>query len=348
MSRLSLRRLTSVVSAAFLGLMLLGTGVATAGQPGWTSSLKYIPGDAQVAPGGLVGYTVTVTNKATSKSIITGVNLDTDLTATAPNAGIPKYVSAVSYQGQPSSGGSCTAANTTQLMCEFGTLQVGGSATVTVAYQAPAAGAGYGCDPASSTHWCFNFRAFGNGNTDADGGTSHGDYLLIGTDVFLNGSSNFAGGFFTSRSAGLETNPTLGRSNQQATSVTLPGTITNTGFTVEDGSGAALDCKTPSGAHVFGECSAVDVAEGNLFTTGLIKITIMIYGAAVPGGVALDDIYVIHTKDDGTTENLATCTFTGTSTTPNNAPCFKVTKVGGNYKIEIWTPQNGGYRGGYT
>jgi hypothetical protein len=328
--------------------MLIGTGVVSAAQPGWTYGLKYIPGDHQVAPDKLIAYTVTVKNKDTSRSIITGVNLDTDLTDAAPNAGVPKYVSAVSYQGQPSSGGSCSAANTTRLMCQFGTLQVGGSATVTVAFQAPSAGAGYGCDPASSTHWCFNFRAFGNGNTSSDGGTSHGDYLLIPTDVFINGSSNFAGGFFTSRSDGLETNPTLGRSNQQATAVTLPGTITNTGFTVEDGSGAALDCKTPSGKHVFGECSAVDVAEGTLFETGLIKITIMVYGGAVPGGVAVSDIIVIHTKDDGTTETLATCTFTDPSTTPNNAPCAKVTKVGGNYKIEIWTPQNGGYRGGFN
>lgn len=334
MSRSQLRRLTSVVTAAFLGLMLLGTGVVSANPPGWTGDVKYIPGDATVAPGAIVAYKVSITNSG--KSQISALNMDTDTGL------VPKYVGPITYDHQTGSG-SCSAANAGPLLCNFGNLVAGGIVHVTVAFQTPTTGTG--CTPASATKYCFNFRAFGNGNTPSDGGTSHGDYLPIPTLVNLNGSSDFAGGFQLGNGL-LQNNQTLGRNNPQATGATPPSGFANDALTVQDGSGAALACTTPSTGTPFGQCSKVNVGEGANYDPALIKITILIYGGAVPGGVSAADIHVIHTRDDGTNETLATCTFTNsTDTVPNNAPCAKVTKVGSNYKIEIWTPQNGGYRG---
>ncbi len=341
MSRSLLRRLTTVVTAAFVALLLLGTGVVSANPPGWTQDVKYVPGDATVAPGADVEYKVTITNGG--KSIITNLKLAID-PADAAMVGAPTYVDPnIVYTGQTGAG-SCSAKNVTPFMCSLGSLQPHATVTVKVAFTTPTTPTGC-AGPDANTSYCFDFQALGNGSTTSDGGTSHGDALPIPTKVLLNGNSNFAGGFQTGNGS-LGNNPTLSRSNPRSTQVTPPTGFANDALTVQDGTGTALACKAPTSGTVLGECSKINVGEGANYDPALIKITIMIYGSAVPGGVQASDITVVHTTDGGVNEPLASCTFdTSTSTVPNNAPCAKVTKVGSNFKIEIWTPQNGGYRG---
>ena len=71
----------------------------------------------------------------------------------------------------------------------------------------------------------------------------------------------------------------------------------------------------------------------------------MVWGGAVPGGVAAGDIFLLHTRDNGTT--YAITTVCDSVTAPTNAECIKVTKVGNNFKIVAWLFSNGNLRGGY-
>ena len=337
------RRLATVATTALLGTMLLGVGTASASTPGWkTSDVTYIPTDHVVAPGANAGYVVTLRN--TGKSTITALSLTTDIPATAPNGGAPTYVGLVTYTGQTGSG-FCSLANSGPLTCSFGSLVAGATVSVTVGFLTPTTGAG--CTPASSSAYCFNFKAFGNGSTTSDGGTSHGDALILPTRVTLNANANFAGGFDLDGSPVANTG-TLGRSNVQNTAVDPPTTSTPIAVTVEDGPGAVSACQAvPIGVPVIGECSKVNVNYSDPYPA--FKVVITIDGSGVPGGVSTSDFYLVQTSDDGLTtstvgENGVRCTFTGTSQTPTNAPCITVTKIGNNYQVIAWLLHNGGLR----
>lgn len=344
-----LRRLATVVSTALLGVMLLGTGVASANPPGWGDSfVTTIPTDGVVAPNNNIGYVVTLSNHG--KSNITNLQLKTNLPASAPNSGNPTYVGPVTFTGQAASGG-CSLKNV-PLLCNFGSLISGASVSVTVAYKAPATATANCHTPFASDFVfntdCFYFQAFGNGSTTSDGGTSHGDALLRLGHVTLNSSSNFDGGFDIN-GAPAGDNTTLGRGNPQSTSVTPPATQDPIVVTVEDGTGTASYCTTGA-ARIFGECSRINVNNGN--PSSPFRAVITIYGGSVPGGISASDIYVIHTNAlTGVTTNIGQngvrCTFTGTNPVPTNAECIVVTKVGNNFQIVIWLLSNGGLHNAY-
>jgi hypothetical protein len=361
-TRYRTRRLATVVSSALIGLLLLGTGIASANPPGWkTSHVDPIPADGVVAPSTAtvfnnVGYVVTIINNG--KSNITALTLTTDLPTSAPNNGSPTYVGPVTYLGQNAIG-HCSAANDGLLACSFGSLNSLASVSVTVAYRTPTTATANCTDPfvagfVPSTD-CFHFEAFGNGSTTSDGGTSHGDALSLWAHATVSSSANFGGGFDINGAPAAD-NTNLGHGNVQSTAVTPPAGANNIAVTVEDGTGTLVSsaCKNPNNVPQFGECSKINVNAGHDYSQDPspkpFKVVITIYGGAVPGGTSVSDIYVLQTSDpkpDGTTTSIAIgqndvrCS---SATNPTNAevPCIVVTKVGSNYQIVLWLFHNGG------
>jgi hypothetical protein len=253
---------------------------------------------------------------------------------------------------------SAAQKNTGPLVCNFGSLNSLATVSVTVAYKAPAT-ATANCSAPFSANFvystdCFHFKVFGNGSTLSDGGTSHGDSLFLLAHVTLNSTADFDGGFDLNGAPAADIT-SLGRGNVQSTSVTPPTGANNIAVTVEDGTGTALACKNPSSLPQFGECSKINVNGGHDYsqdqTQTPFKVVITIYGGAVPGGVSVSDIYVVHTNEvDGSTTTIGTgglrCS-SATSPTLSEIPCIVVTKVGNNFQIVLWLLQNGGVHATY-
>jgi hypothetical protein len=311
-SSFRLRRLTAVVTAASLALLLLGTGTALASPPNWSMTVVKLP--PTVAAGANAGYVVTVKNSGPSN--IASLFLVSDATSA------PSYVSTPTQ-------GSCVSSPL--LNCNFGALTAGNSVTVTVAY-------GVG-----SSNFTVTFQANTSGATFSDTrGTSHGDTLSNQVTTAVSNSQNFGGGFVVG-STTVQDNQSVGRRNLQATLVNSPEALVP--VTVEDGITTGIACNGCTG-HLIGEWSRLNVNNGQPYGTPF-KIVITIDGSAVPGGVSASDIYVEHTLDDGTTTVKidTTCTFSGNDPVPTNPECLNVTKVGSNFQIVLWVFRNGGYRG---
>ena len=82
-----------------------------------------------------------------------------------------------------------------------------------------------------------------------------------------------------------------------------------------------------------------------LSVTDPIKVTLLIWGGSVPGGVGVDDIYLVHANGSG---GASIVTADCDASPPTNADCIEsVTKIGNNFKVVAWLAHNGGLRGGY-
>lgn len=332
MIRKRLGRIATVLTTAMLVTMLLGVGTASAANPNWAVSFDRLPN--VVSPGSDAGWFVTVTNNGPS------VINDLNISITSEEAGaLPSYFVGMDL----SSGGteSCSTA-TGALVCNVGTLVDDGWVTFTVAFDVPSTDTG-----------TFDLNiglVAGTGDTGSDGpGKSRGDKVIFTNSTPISQSSNFDGGF-TVDDFTYQTNQNVGRRNLQATTIENVGE--SIGVTIEDGITTGVDCSTtvqPACANLFGEWSALNVDDGELFGTPF-KVTLLISGSSVPGGTSLGDIVLVHVLDNGSIDVIGDSddeTCDSTTGTPTNAECITVTKVGSNYKIVAWLFQNGGLRGGY-
>jgi hypothetical protein len=337
--RKRLGRFLTVSTSAVLALMLLGVGSVSAALPDW--DIIIVPTPDKVGPGHDAGFVVTVLNEGPSQ--INALSVTTKALDT-PNAA-PTYLSTLVYSDP---GGSTACSIAVPQTCQIGTLVAGQSVTFTVAYAVPLNATG-------------NFELnvaikAGTGDTDSDGPkkSSRGD-AYDETESATIGGGNFDGGFVVGADVYL-TNPSIGNRNIQSTQ--LESAPQNVPVTIEDGPAIAVVCDVTQDPEVvdpcdglFAEWSDLNVNNGNggaPFGTAF-KVTLVIRGSAVPGGTSEEDVQVVHVLDNGSVvvigdEEDETCT--PSTGTPTNPECLTVTKVGSNWKIEVWLFQNGFVRGG--
>lgn len=304
------RLFTAITTAAVLGTAVAALP-ASAAQPGWRfEDLAYLP--AAVGDGQLAGYSFTIANRG--KSNISQLYLTDTVNAA------PQYFTA-------DRSGCVTSPN---LFCSFGALNPGQTIKVTIAYRV------------GTTDFSNQFRLDSTGDP-AGGNNSHGDTLTMNVTTTVSTSQDFDGGFALD-DATYQTGGTLGRRNKQATIVETTDNLIP--VTVEDGISnyACLNTDTDCAASFIGEWSVLTVNGGA--TGAPIKVTIMIWGGSVPGGVTEDEIFLLHADGlGGATPITATC---DSATAPTNADCLvSVTKVGNNFRIVAWLAKNGGLRGIY-
>jgi hypothetical protein len=314
--RLRAGRVATLLTAALTASMLIGVGAASAAPPRWAMTVATLP--ATVSPGADAGYRVTITNSGPSN--IASLFLVSDQSVA------PSYVSAPSQ-------GTCNS--TGLLSCAFGALGAGQSVVVTVAYKTPGSGNAFGV----------TFQANTTGATFSDTkGRSHGDTLFADpkvTSTTLSTSPDFAGGFAVGATSYANVQE-VERRNPQATSITAFQSLIP--VTIQDGITSGVPCTVAACSGAFGQWSNLSVAEGAAFSTPF-KVTLLVWGGAVPGGTSANEIFVLHTTDAGATSVIDQPCSPATGT-PANAECLTATKVGSNYRIEVWLFQNGSIRGG--
>jgi uncharacterized protein DUF11 len=304
-----IKPIVSLVGALALAIssVLALAGAATANTPRWSMTVTNLP--PEVGMGSPMAYRVTISNAGPS-------NISQLFLVTKTHAS-PAYVA--------TSQGSCAAPGSGPLKCTFGALKSKKSVTVTVAYTEPFTDTDDPGDPV--------FQANSNGLTFSDGGTSHGDTLTDPNEkgTVISTDADFTGEYALSDLA-ISTNDALSDTNRQSTSVKPPAT--NIVVTAEDGPSVSFNCKKIC-SKAFGEWSAVNVADGQTFST-FFPVTLLMRASDAPSN--LSQIKLAHVLDNGTTVQLNQCT----STLQN---CIVVTPVGTNVKITAYLDQNGGIRG---
>jgi hypothetical protein len=326
--RKRLGRIATVLTAALMLLtMAFAAGPVAAANPTWAVSFVNLP--ATVGPNNDAGWAVTVLNKGPSNINDLHISLTSSVTGE-----LPAYLSELTL----SSGGaySCSTATGAEV-CSVGTLMALGTVTFTVAFHVP-------------TGWTGSFNVnvglvSGTGDTDKDGpGQSRGDKKTFTWGPAVSQSTNFDGGFVIDDQS-YATTGALGRGNKQTSQVDVTDSLLT--VNVADGNLVTTPtCDVAKCAGAFGEWTFIDVP-GNI---NLIKVTLNIWGGAVPGGVSTDGIYLIHVLDDGTIQIIgddANERCTPATGTPTNPECVTVTKIGSNYRIVGWLLQNGSIRGGF-
>lgn len=330
------RRFMTVLLGATLAAALAGPALVVAKNPTWDITFVQIP--HTVAPGNDAGWEVTIWNNGTST-----IN---DLTATFTALDTPTALPTYSSDLQYSSGGpgSCDTASGL-FVCSIGTLVAGAYVSIVVAYAVPADQTG-----------TFDLNvaiAAGTGNTGSDGpGKSRGDAFDKTSSTAVSHDPNFDGGFVPEGGDTYQTNPDITNRNIQSTA--LSGSAELIGVTIEDGITRDPDCNSttpdPACANLFGEWSAVHVGDGSPYATAF-KVTLVVRGSAVPGGLSPEDIVVVHVLDDGSVDVIGDDSSERclSATTAPAAPpdCIYVEKVGSNWQIVVWMFQNGTLRGGW-
>lgn len=335
-----------LLSVGLLAALAIGVGPASAANPTWAVSFDPTPNS--VAPGKDAGWHVTVTNHGPSN-----IN-DLRVTITSPDAaapGLPSYFSGILL----ASGSEAVCSTSTgALVCPVGTLADDQSVTFTVAF-APSS------SQLNDVRVVIGLRA-GTGDTGSDGpGKSRGDKQDFPFSTPVSTSTNYDGGFvIDTADFAFSTNQDLGRRNVQATALQSPDS--SIGVAIEDGPNLVVTCDgtadpatvNPACNRLFGEWSKLNVDDGATYEEPYapFKVTLKLLGSAVPGGVGIEDIVVVHVLDDGTVDVIGDAVdgsevCDSTTATPTNADCITVTKVGGNYNIVAWLLQNGNIRGGF-
>jgi Domain of unknown function DUF11 len=301
---------TALTTAALLGAMV-GAAPASARTPGWQFlDVQQLP--ATVADGGVAGFSFRIFNNG--KSNISALYL-TDTTS-API----EYIA--------TSRGTAVCQTVPTLRCSFGALNSKASINVTIAYRV------------GTTNFTNTFKLDSTGDP-AGGNNSHGDSLPLTLTTAVNSDEDYDGGFTIDTSA-LQTGGTLGNGNKQTTGLVPPSSLIPA--TIEDGITTGIACGIAACANQVGEWSRVNVNNGSTFGNAF-KVTLMVWGGSVPGGTSAADLFLLHTRDNGTTYVIDTdC---NSATAPTNAECITVTKIGSNFRIVAWLFTNGGLRGGY-
>ena len=329
---LRFRRLISLTAVATLAAGTLGIGTVSAANPNWDIDIVAVP--PTVGAGHDAGFVVTVTNDGPSQ--INALSVTTTALDT-PDAA-PTYISMLVY----STGAVAPCAIGSPQTCQIGTLEAGVSVTFTVAYAVPGGARG-------NFELEVAIRA-GTGDTSADGpkGKSRGDAYME-TESAEIGSGDFDGGFVVGQDS-YQTNPSITNRNIQSTA--LSDTEELIGVMIEDGITSIAQCNATTGgpacANLFGEWSSVNVDNGTAFDEPF-KVTLVVRGSSVPGGVSAEDIVVVHVHDgtievigDSAGERCATA-----NSEPTTPPgCVYAERVGPNWQIVVWLFDNGSLRGG--
>jgi hypothetical protein len=302
---------TAITAAALLGAMAIAAP-ASAATPGWEfQTVQQLPDTVGV--GQVAGFKFRIYNGG--KSNISALFL----TDTA--IGSPEF-------NWNSRGTACETVP--EFKCAFGALNSKAFIDVIVAYRV------------GSTNFTNKFQLDSTGDP-AGGNNSHGDSKF--TDLLttiVSSDANFAGSFTLDTST-LANVGTLNSGNPQSTSIDPPETLIP--VTIEDGITTGIACTHVKCAHAFGQWSKLNVDDNhNYGPTTAFKVTLMLLGSAVPGGVTASEIEVLHTTNAGSTY-LINATCTPTTGTPTNAECKTVTKIGSNFRIVVWLFQNGAIRG---
>ncbi len=313
MIRTRIRRLSSLLTVALLGLAVVGVTPASAATPGWENSTA-VPILAEVGPGKDAGFHITIVNDGPG-------NIST-LYMTADLADAPTYTS------DP----RCDI--TAKLWCSFGALNVGEQIELDIAYLVGSTG-----------DFSVTFLLKANGETTSDKGkNSRGDDFELPASVTVTtGGGDFDAGFNVGSDT-YSTNQSVGRKNLQAT--TLEGAPELVPVTIEDGvTTYACEDGVDQCSRLIGEWSVLDVGDGS---DGPFMVTVLIWGSAVTGNPDPSTLYLVHTDDFGdTTVITAPCTFDGEGNLTSTTDCLvSVTKVGKNYQIVAWLMHNGAVRGG--
>jgi hypothetical protein len=326
-----MRRLVGVTSAAMLTLAALGAVPASAATPNWNVTFKSLP--AAVKAGNDAGWEVTVWNDGASQ-----INA-LQATIRVEGDGQPLWWSSMpkSVDGEPTGDNAACSPTSSSLVCQLGTMVDDASATITVAFNAPAS--------AGDKITIFVDLLAGTGDTTSDGpGKSRGDDDTFDWTTNIVVNSNYDGGFVVGNDEDDDTYATTGdlrRQNKQNSTVVVDDE--HLPVTVEDGPTVTGQCGTVDCGEVIGEWTKIDVPNHS----GMIHVTMFVYGGAVPGGVSADEIYVIHDPDEGATYTLNqvddACPTSGTPT----EECVKVTKTGNNWKIDVSLEDTGTLRGGF-
>lgn len=339
MTRPRIRRLVSILTVAALGGALMAAAPVSAATPNWDIDIDPIP--SQVGAGHDAGFEVTISNDGPSQIVdlsVTTTALDT------PNAE-PTYISDLAYFLSGTQFATTTCAPAVPQTCQLGTLEAGVSVVFTIAYAVPDGERG-------SFELKVAIRA-GTGDTSADqpkgkGGQSRGD-AHDETGSAIIGSGDFDGGFVVGQDS-YQTNPSITNRNIQSTA--LSDTDELIGVMIEDGISSIAQCNATTGgpacANLFGEWSSVNVDNGTAFDEPF-KVTLVVRGSSVPGGVSAEDIVVVHVHD-GTVEVIGDsagercATANSEPTTPPG--CVYAERVGPNWQIVVWLFDNGSLRGG--
>ena len=326
-----IRRLIGVTSAAMLTLAALGAGPVAAATPNWDVTFKPLP--AAVKAGNDAGWEVKVWNNGPSQ-----IN-SLRATIRVENGGEPVWWSSMpkSVDGVETGAEASCSPTSSSLVCELGTMVDDSTAVITVAFEASG--------NIGDKFTIFVDLLAGTGDTDSDqGGNSRGDDETFSKDTNVVTSTNYDGGFVVGNDVDDDTyttTGTLGKKNRQNSTVVVDDE--HLPVTVEDGPTVTGNCGNVSCAEVIGEWTKIDVPNHS----GMIHVTMFVYGGAVPGGVSSSDIYVIHDPDVGDTYTLNQvddpCPTSGTPT----EECVKVTKTGSNWKIDVYLEDNGTLRGGF-
>lgn len=292
--------------------MALGVGPASAAQPGWQFIyVQKLP--ATVSQNAVAGYSFTIKNGGSSN--ISKLYLTDSVVAA------PLYFT-------NSRGTICQT--TPDLRCDFGALVAGATIDVTIAYRV-------GTGNFSNT-----FKLDSSGDP-AGTNNSHGDSKLESVTTAVSSDVDFAGAFTLDTSA-LATTATLGRQNKQTSTLAPPAAMIPA--TIEDGITNGVACNIAACSNAFGEWSTLNVNNGANYSPSPFKVTLFVWGGAVPGGTSTSEVVVLHTPDAGSTYVIDTPCSPATGT-PTNAECLTVTKVGKDYRIVVWIFQNGSLRGGF-
>jgi hypothetical protein len=330
-TRTPLRRLLGVTTAAALLVAALGAGPVAAKNPTWRIIATPVPGT--VKAGNDVAFDVLIQNFGSSNvNRLTFSAAPQQQTNKSVVSQEPTYRTGLTWS--PVGRGpevSCTTSG--QLVCDLGTVPGFTDITLRVAYQVPA-------DYSGNFTVVWSLRA---GTGDVEGGNqSRGDKYDIPWSATISSDPNYDGGFVVDDQS-YATTGSLGRQNKQTSAVDVADTLLP--VTVRDGAGVSADCSAiDECAGVFGEWTAIDVPAHD----GLIKVTLFIWGGAVPGGVSADEIYVVHVPDSGPADAYAIAAECVPATgTPGNPECLTANKVGSNWRIEVWIQDNGTLRGGF-
>jgi hypothetical protein len=249
-----------------------GPAIAVAAEPAWTMDVTELP--SQVTPGADAGYAVTITNNGTSN--IAKVFL-ANTSFPGEDTGLPPFPNPTPNPVYVSSN-KCEPVSATQpLDCSLGALRAGKSVTVVV---------GYSTAGVTGDTFRVVFEANTTGATDADGGTSHGDFLRFsGVTTLSTEGGNFAGRFQHSGTAPVA-NAALSAGNNQQTLINPPSGVF--GVTAEDGTA----CDPTELAACFGETSEIHIGEGGPFNT--FKVVVTIDASLVTQGHSANNVVALH------------------------------------------------------
>lgn len=304
-----------------LGLTLLGTGVVQANAPQWSQSdVTKLP--PTVGPGKNAGYSFSATNNGPSN--ISALYLVSTVTDPAVYAHFKVSVGSTLVRE-----GSCPT--DVALKCTVGPVNAGQTVSFLIAYAV------------GTSNFSVIFQANTTGSIINPNGHNHGDALQWSATTSISNSKDFAGGFQVG-DGNVFDNQTLGPKNLQGTTVNSFDALIP--VTVQDGATVSFPCNNCGSAHLFGEWSDVRV-NGGAPTSGF-KITLVVKGSELPGGVDLSTIYVEHTSTDGSTTTQITTQCDSSTSKPTNIGtngCILVSPNGPNIQIVVWLLSNGGVHG---